>query len=77
MVKEIEKFKASLGERLAAKGFQKIESDLFVKDVRRIINDFPGMNLTTINEQLKLLGWRDDSGDYTTIQLIQACYEDD
>lgn len=72
----MEKIRAPLDERLAAKGFQKIESDLFVKDVRRIINDFPGMNLATIKGKLKLLGWRDDSGDYTTIQLIQACYED-
>ena len=77
MMKAIEKFKVPLEERLAAKGLQKIESALFVKDVRRIIKDFPEMNLTTIKERLHLLGWRDDSGDYTTIQLILACYEDD
>ena len=67
MVKETEIFKASLDERLAAKGLLKIESDLFVKDVRRIIKDFTRMNLETINGQLKLLGWIDVSGDLNEI----------
>ena len=71
----MKRIKASLDERLAAKGLHKIESDLFIKDVRRIINDSPWMNLKNINGQLRLLGWQDGCGDYTTIQLIQACYD--
>ncbi len=76
ITKGMDKIRASLDERLAAKGLEKNEIDLFIKDVFRIINVAPGLNLETIKRQLQLLGWQDDYADYGTIQLIQACYQD-
>ena len=76
IAREMDKIRASLDERLAAKGLQKNEMGLFIKDVIRIVNVSSGLNLETIKGQLQLLGWRDDYADYGIIQLIQACYQD-
>ena len=76
ITKSMEKIRATLAERLAAKGLEKNEIELFIKDVIRVVTGSPGSNLETIKGQLQLLGWRDDYTDYGTIQLIQACYQD-
>jgi len=76
IAREMDKIKASLDERLGAKGLHKNEIDLFIKDVIRIVSASQGFNLETINGQLQLLGWQDDYADYGIIQLIQACYQD-
>ena len=76
ITESMDKIKATLAERLAAKGMEKNETGLFIKDVIRIVTSSPGSNLETIKGQLQLLGWRDDYTDYGTIQLIQACYQD-
>jgi hypothetical protein len=71
----MDNIKAKLADRLAAKGLESNETELFIKDVIRIVTDSPGSNLETIKGQLHLLGWRNDYTDYGTIQLIQACYQ--
>ncbi len=73
---EMDKIRKSLDERLVAKGLGKNEIDLFIKDVVRVVDASPELNLETIKGRLKLLGWRDDYVDYWTIQLIRACYQD-
>ncbi len=72
----MEDIRTKLAERLSAKGLESNETDLFIKDVIRIVNSSPGSDIDTIKGQLHLLGWRDDYTDYGTIQLIQACYQD-
>jgi hypothetical protein len=73
----MDEIKKALAERLAAKGLEENETGLFIKDVIRIMTGSPGLNLETVKGQLQLLGWRDDYIDYRTIQLIQACYQDE
>ena len=72
----MENIRAKLADRLADKGLESNETELFIKDVIRIVISSPGSSLQTIKSQLRLLGWRDDYTDYGTIQLIQACYQD-
>ena len=72
----IEDIRAKLADRLALKGLESNETDLFIKDVIRVVSGSHGSNIDTIKGQLHLLGWRDDYTDYWTIQLIQACYQD-
>ena len=76
ITKSMEKIRATLDGRLAAKGLEENETGLFIKDVIWIVTGSPGSNLETIKGQLQLLGWQDDYTDYGTIQLIQACYQD-
>jgi len=76
ITENIEKIRATLDGRLAAKGLEKNETGLFIKDVVRVMAGSPRSNLATINGQLQLLGWRNDCTDYGTIQLILACYQD-
>jgi carbonic anhydrase len=68
--------RATLAERLTAKGIENNEIDLFVKDVVRVVTHSPEANIETIKGQLQLLGWQYDYSDYGTILLIQACYQD-
>ncbi len=77
MTVEMDNIKESLDERLVAKGLEKNEIGLFIKDVNRIVDAPPGFDLKTIQGRLKLLGWRDVYVDYWTIQLIRACYRDE
>ena len=72
----MEDIRAKLAERLTAKGLENNETELFIKDVLRIVTSSPGLNIDTMKSQLHLLGWHDDYTDYGTIQLIQACYQD-
>jgi hypothetical protein len=72
----IEKIRAKLADRLAAKGFETNETDLFIQDVIRAVANSPGSNIESIKGRLHLLGWHDDYTDYGTIQLIQACYQE-
>ena len=72
----IEKIRTKLEDRLAAKGLESNETDLFIQDVIRAVANSPGSNIETIKGRLLLLGWHDDYTDYGTIQLIQACYQD-
>ena len=71
----MEQIRTALDGRLAAKGLEENETGLFIKDVIRIVTNFPGSNHESIKGRLELLGWRDDYTDYATIQLIQACYQ--
>jgi len=71
----MDKIRATLAERLAAKGLEQNEAELFTKDVIRIVTGSPEQNLEKIKERLKLLGWQDDYADYGIIQLIEACYQ--
>ena len=75
ITKSMEQIRATLDDRLAAKGLEENETGLFIKDVIRIVTSFPGSNLESMKGQLELLGWRDDYTDYGTIQLIEACYQ--
>jgi hypothetical protein len=72
----MDKIRAKLAERLAAKGIEDNEIDLFIKDVVRVVTHSPESNIETIKGQLLLLGWPDNYADYGTIQLIQACYQE-
>ena len=72
----MDKIKMKLADRLAAKGLESNETELFIKDVIRIVTNSTGSNIETIKGQLHLLGWHEDYIDYGTIQLIQACYQD-
>ena len=74
--KIMDKIREILAERLAAKGLENNEIELFIKDVIQVVTGSPGQNLETIKSRLQLLGWQDDYADYGTIQLIQACYQD-
>ncbi len=76
VVEILDNIRAKLAKRLATKGLESNEIELFIKDVVRVVARSPGSNIETIKGQLKLLGWRDDYTDYGTIQLIQACYQD-
>lgn len=69
--------KDKLTKRLADKGLETNEIDLFIKDVLRNTIDSPWQNMEMIKGRLHLLGWGGDYIDYGTIQLIQACYPDD
>ena len=68
--------RAKLADRLTSKGLEGNETELFIKDVIRIITNSPESSMETIKGQLHLLGWRDEYTDYGTILLIQACYQD-
>ena len=72
----MKRLRAKLAERLAAKGLERNETELFIRDVIRIVTHTPEWNLATIKAQLHLLGWNDNYTDYGTIQLIEACYHD-
>jgi len=72
----MENIRAKLADRLADKGLESNETDLFIRDVIRIVANSTGSNIETIKSQLHLLGWHDDYTDYGTIQLIQACYQE-
>ncbi|MDP8241206.1 MAG: hypothetical protein P9X24_19125 [Candidatus Hatepunaea meridiana] len=72
----MEKIRATLDGRLAAKGLEENETGLFITDVIRVVSGSPEQNLETIKRQLQLLGWREDYSDYGTVLLIQACYYD-
>lgn len=76
ITESMDKIKATLAECLTAKGLEKNEIELFIKDVIRVVTGSPCSNLETIKGQLQLLGWQDDYADYGLIQLIQACYQD-
>ena len=52
------------------------ETDLFIRDVTRIVTGSLLSNMVTIRNNLRLLGWRDEYTDYGTIQLIQVCYQE-
>lgn len=68
--------RTTLDERLTAKGLEKNEVKLFIKDVLRIMSRSPESNLEAMKGELLLLGWREDYTDNGTIELIQACYQD-
>lgn len=70
----MEDIRAKLADRLTAKGLEENETELFIKDVIRIVSNSPESDIDAIKGQLYLLGWRKDYTDYGTIQLIQACY---
>jgi hypothetical protein len=72
----LEDIRAKLADRLSAKGLELNETELFIRDVIRIVTSSPGSDIEAIKGQLHLLGWRDEYTDYGTIQLIQACYQD-
>jgi len=72
----MEDIRAKLADRLTARGLENNETELFIKDVIRIVTSSPGFDIDAIKGQLNLLGWHDDYTDYGTIQLIQACYQD-
>ena len=67
----MDKIKMKLADRLAAKGLESNETELFIKDVIRIVTNSTGSNIETIKGQLHLSGWHEDYIDYGTIQLIQ------
>jgi hypothetical protein len=73
----MDNIRAKLADRLAAKGLESNETDLFIRDVIRIGANSSGSSLETIKSQLHRLGWHDDCIDYGIIQLIQACYQDE
>jgi hypothetical protein len=68
----MEDIRATLADRLTAKGLENNETELFIKDVIRIVTSSPEFHIDAIKNQLHLLGWHDDYTDYGTIQLIQA-----
>jgi len=72
----MDKIRASLDKRLAAKGLAKKENDLFIRDLLRAVDDSPEMNLKSITRKLQLLGWQANHADFATIYLARACYED-
>ena len=72
----MEDVREKLADRLAAKGLESNETDLFIKDLIRAVANSPGSNIETIKGRLHLLGWHNDYTDYGTIQLVQACYQD-
>jgi hypothetical protein len=72
----MEEIRSTLAHRLAAKGMQGNETELFIKDVIRSATSLSGSNLETIRGHLRLLGWSDGYTDYGTILLVQACYQD-
>ena len=74
--RNMEAIRAKLADRLNSKGLENNETELFIKDVIRIIASSPGFDIDAIKGQLNLLGWHDDYTDYGTIQLIQARYQD-
>ena len=55
--------RTKMAERLEAKGLEKNEVELFIKDVIRIVTSFTGSNLDACKGQLLLLGWREDYTD--------------
>ena len=71
----MDNIKAKLADRLAAKGLESNETELFIKDVIRIVTDSPGSNLETIKGQLHLLGWGDLELDYRTFEIATASFE--
>ena len=72
----MEDIRAKLADRLTSKGLENNETELFIKDVIRIVTSSPGFDIDAIKGQLNLLGWHGNYTDYGTIQLIQACYQD-
>lgn len=68
--------RVQLARRLASKGMESNETELFIKDVLRIATDSSELDIHAIKGQLHLLGWHEDYTDYGTIQLVQACYQD-
>ena len=72
----MEDIRAKLAGRLTSKGLESNETELFIKNVIRIVTNSPGFDIDATKGQLNLLGWHDDYTDYGTIQLIQACYQD-
>ncbi|MFC1815911.1 hypothetical protein ACFL0M_08215 [Thermodesulfobacteriota bacterium] len=73
----MDNIRAKLADRLTLKGLESNETELFIKDVIRIVTSSPDLKLDAIKGQLHLLGWHGDYTDYGTIQLIQACYQDE
>ncbi len=69
--------RTKLTERLNSKGLEANETELFIRDVIRIKNGSPESDIETIRGQLHLLGWRDDYTDYSTIQLVLACHQNE
>jgi hypothetical protein len=73
---KMDDIRAKLAQRLSAKGLESNETNLFIKDVLRVIASSPEMKTHIIKSKLNVLGWPNDYTDYGTIELIKACYQD-
>ncbi len=64
-----------LFDRLQQQGVNSDESPALLRDLSKILESSPGIDLATTNWKLQLLGWNGVTLDYQSLQLALAWME--